>query len=243
LDPNSDGVLHRPKNASSLPSSVIGEILDDTSSELSEPGPIAQVSSSKITAHLAIAPALHLRTVEEMTNQGLALKHHTDALVTNIRGLKLRATSTAPERVATTLAKILPISAPAPLLQFPPTTRAIGSSGRIRVTINNQSLGELLGWATGPLTVALNGPWVILSSEPSEKARRRNDGYCTYTQDERLRLSGAICKYLGTPVGDEVALLLLPEHGALALVNPARLLLGAPLNLLDPLGQSKAGGI
>jgi hypothetical protein len=240
LDLNFSGAPREPKNTPPLNT---GEIFSDTSIELSELDQSAQVSSSNITAHLAIAPALHLRTVEEMTNQGLALKHHTDALVTNIRGLKLRATSTAPERVATTLAKILPISAPAPLLQFPPTTRAIGFSGRIRVTINNQSLGELLGWVTGPLTVALNGPWVILSSEPSEKARRRNDGYCTYTKDERIRLSAAICKYLGTPVGDEVALLLLPEHGALALVNPARLLLGAPLNLFDPSGESKAGGI
>jgi hypothetical protein len=165
-----------------------------------------------------------------MTNQGLALKHQTDALIANIRGLSLRATSTAPERVGVKLAQILPISGPAPLLQFPPTTRAISSSGRIRVTINNQNLGELLGWTTGPLSVALEGPWVILSSEPSAKARRRNDGYCTYTKDERLRLSAAICKYLGTPVGHEVALVALPEHGALALVNPARLLLGAPLS-------------
>jgi hypothetical protein len=47
--------------------------------------------------------------VEEMTNQGLVLKHQTDALVANIWGLNLRATSVAPERVGTTLAEILPL--------------------------------------------------------------------------------------------------------------------------------------
>jgi hypothetical protein len=170
---------------------------------------------------LAIAPSIHLRTVKEMSNQGLAVKHQSDALITNIRGHHARAKAlvAAP---AIKLAKILPISIAAPIMEYPPTTRAIGPTGRIRVTINNQSLSQLLGWSPGPLAVSPDGAWVIFRSQSSTKTRQRNDGLCTYTQDGRLRLSEAITTYLGTPFGYEVALLALPEHGALALVNPAR---------------------
>jgi hypothetical protein len=189
-----------------------------------------------------IAPSSRVRTVKEMSNQGLALKHRSDVLVTNVRGHHARAKSSVPAP-AIELAEILPITGPAPLLAFPPTTRAIGPTGRIRVTMNNQSLAELLGWATGALSVSLDGAWVVLRSDVSKRARRRNDGRCTFTEDGRLRLSQAICTYLGTPFGEEVALLPLPEHGALALVNPARLLMGAPLSLFDSSGNSKQGGI
>jgi hypothetical protein len=190
----------------------------------------------------AIAPSGHRRTVKEMSNQGLALKHRSDVLVTNVRGHHARAKSSVPAP-AIELAKILPINVAAPILQYPPTTRAIGPTGRIRVTMNNQSLAELLGWVVGPLTVSPDGAWVILRVDISTKTRRRNDGRCTYTLDGRLRLSQAICTYLGTPFGDEVALLPLPEQGALALVNPARLLMAAPLGFFDSLNHAKQGGI
>jgi hypothetical protein len=190
----------------------------------------------------ASAPSSDLRTLKEMSNQGLAAKHQSDALIANIRGHgdRSKLLVAAP---AIQLAKILPISAAAPLMQFPPTTRAIGPTGRIRVRVNNQSLSELLSWVVGPLTVSPDGAWVILRVDVSAKARRRNDGRCTYTADNRLRLSQAICTYLGTPFGYEVALLALPEHGALALVNPARLLMGAPLSLFDSSNNSKQGGM
>jgi hypothetical protein len=180
--------------------------------------------------------------MKEMSNQGLAVKLQSDALIANIRGHRDRSKLlvAAP---AIQLAKILPISAAAPIMEYPPTTRAIGPTGRIRVRVNNQSLSELLSWVVGPLTVSPDGAWVILRSQSSTKMRRRNDGRCTYTADNRLRLSQAICTYLGTPFGNEVALLALPEHGALALVNPARLLMGAPLSLFDSSNNSKQGGI
>jgi hypothetical protein len=191
---------------------------------------------------LVIALSGHLRTLEEMANQGLALKLQSDALIASIRGNRAGAKSLVPEP-AVKLAKIMPISIAAPIMEYPPTTRAIGPTGRIRVRVNNQSLTDLLGWVAGSLALSCDGSWVILRSQASVKARRRNDGLCTYTQDERLRLSQAVCTYLGTPVGHEVALLPLPEHGALALVNPARLLMGAPLSLFDRSGNSKVGGI
>jgi hypothetical protein len=226
----------------SLPSSVISDIFTDTSLESSELEEITHVTSPDTATQSAIAPSGDLRTVKEMSNQGLAVKHQSDALIANIRGHRDR-TKLLVHEPAIKLAKILPISAAAPLMQFPPTTRAIGPTGRIRVRVNNQSLSELLGWVVGPLTVSPDGAWVILRVDVSAKARRRNDGRCTYTADNRLRLSQAICTYLGTQPGHEVALLALPEHGALALVNPSRLLMGAPLNLFDSSNNSAQGGI
>jgi hypothetical protein len=94
----------------------------------------------------AIAPPGHLQTVQDMPNQGLALKHQTDALIANIRVRRARVKSATSARVRMKLADILPINGPSPLLDIPPTTRAISTTGRIRVTVSNRTLAELLGW-------------------------------------------------------------------------------------------------
>jgi DNA segregation ATPase FtsK/SpoIIIE-like protein len=54
-------------------------------------------------------------------------------------------------------------------LTIAPVTRAIGPSGRIRVSVNNQSLTELLGWAPGPLTWTRQGAWTILTPDASQR--------------------------------------------------------------------------
>ena len=157
MDLNSSDVAHPTQSTSSLTSSVADEIFTDTSLELSEFDPRAHASSPNIAAQSPIAPSRALRTVDEMDTQGLTLKHQTQTLISNIRGHQARAKSLAPERVAVKLAEILPISGPAPLLQFPPTTRAIRPTGRIRLRINNHSLSGHLGWVAGSLTVSLDG--------------------------------------------------------------------------------------
>ena len=194
-------------------------------------------------AHPAIAPTGHLRTVQDMPNQGLTLKHQTDALIDNIRGHQRRVRSATPVRVRMTLAEILPINGPAPLLDIAPTTRAISPTGRIRVTLRNRTLAELLGWTPGPLSVSLDGAWVILRPDTSGRPPRRNDGRCAYTEDARLRVTKAVRTYLGIAFGDEVALLVLPNHGVVALLNPSRLLLGAPLAIHSQLKHSSHRGI
>ena len=99
------------------------------------------------------------------------------------------------------------------------------------------------GWTPGPLRVSLDGAWVILRPDISGRPPRRNDGRCSYTQDDRIRVTEAACKYLGIAFGDEVALLVLPAFGVLALVNPSRLLLGAPLAILGQLPHPSQAGI
>jgi len=170
------------------------------------------------------------RTVRSMTTNGLSLKHQSDTLVANIRGRHDRSLATVkPPRVE--LARILPLTAPAPALDLAPVTRAIGATGRIRATLAGQPLGALLGWAPGPLSIELHGPWVVLRADASSRVPRRNDGRCAYLDDQRLRVTEAVCVNLGLRFGDEVSLLALRDEGALALTNPSRLLLGAPLAL------------
>jgi hypothetical protein len=148
LDLTSSVTQEQNTRTFSLPSSVISDIFTDTSLESSELEEITHVTSPDTATQSAIAPSGDLRTVKEMSNQGLAVKHQSDALIANIRGHRDR-TKLLVHEPAIKLAKILPISAAAPLMQFPPTTRAIGPTGRIRVRVNNQSLSELLGWVVG----------------------------------------------------------------------------------------------
>ena len=71
----------------------------------------------------------------------------------------------------------------------------------------------------------------MLRPDASSRAPRRNDGRCTYLDDQRLRITAAVCVNFALNFGDEVELLALRDEGALALTNPSRLLLGAPLAL------------
>ncbi len=178
------------------------------------------------------------RTVGSMTTNGLSLKHQSDTLVANIRGRHDRSLAAVkPPRVE--LARILPLTAPAPALDLAPVTRAIGATGRIRATLAGKSLSALLGWAPGPLSIELHGPWVVLRADASSRAPRRNDGRCAYLDDQRLRVTEAVCVNLGLHFGDEVSLLALRDEGALALTNPARLLLGAPLALATAVSPTR----
>jgi len=172
-------------------------------------------------------------TVSSMTTNGLSLKYQSDTLVANIRGRHERSVA-SPNAPRVELARILPLTAPVPVLDLAPVTRAIGDSGRIRVAIHGQPLETLLGWDRGPLSVEIHGPWVLLQPDQSSRTRRRNDGRCAYLDDQRLRITAAVCANLGLCFGDEVALLALRAHGVLALTNPSRLLLGAPLALAAP---------
>ncbi|HVA53692.1 MAG TPA: hypothetical protein VNF05_09295 [Acidimicrobiales bacterium] len=168
-----------------------------------------------------------------MTNSSLALKHRSDSLIFNIRGRHQRVLETGTPLRAT-LADILPLTAPIPALELAPITRSIGSTGRIRVAFGGRSLShpDLMSWVPGALSVTLVDAWVVLRPDESERAARRNDGRCSFLEDARVRITEAVCLDLGLHFGDEVALLLLRDQNALALTNPARLLLGAPLSLV-----------
>jgi hypothetical protein len=175
-----------------------------------------------------------------VTHSSLALKHQSDTLIFNIRGRHQRVLDTGtPPR--STLADILPFTAPIPTLDRAPVTRSIGPSGRIRVAFGGKSLSDpvLLGWGSGALSVTLDGAWAVLRPDESERTARRNDGRCSFLEDARVRITEAVCQNLGLHFGDEVALLLLRDQNALALTNPARLLLGAPLSLVDSTSKLK----
>jgi hypothetical protein len=172
-------------------------------------------------------------SIIDMPNNGLLVKHQADKLVANIRGRHARVASAAPSRTRFQLAEILPFAPAAPALDFPPTTRAIGSSSRVRFTINGQTLADLLDWKPGLLATSSDGAWVVLCPDRSGQPLRRHDGRASYCEDNRLRLSRALTTKLGLELGDEVAIVVLPRHGAIALCNPIQFFNGAPLSLLS----------
>jgi hypothetical protein len=196
----------------------------------------ADEDNDSLTATESIAGLLDRDILRTMTAPSLTAKHQASTLVANLRGRHARVALTAPHRAHVQLADILPRVSPAPKLELPPTTRAIGPGGRIRITVRGRSLTELLGWQPGTLTTSLDGAWVVLRPDHSGRTARRHDGSATFTPGERVRLSSALCAWLELHDGDEVALVVVPDHGALALCNPNRLLLAAPLSLLATAG-------
>ena len=224
--PTSSALTGSPHDTSATPDT---DVSAPPESDVGDPGD----PSDDFGRHLipAIAKTATSLTSRRMTNNGLALKHQSDTLVANIRGRHARFAVTGATSV--TLADILPLVAPAPVLDVAPTTRAIGPTGRIRVCVGGETLSSLLGWVPGPLVSARDGAWIVLRPDVSGRKLRRNDGHCSFLDDQRLRITEALTTNLGLAFGDEVALLVLREQGALALTSPSRLLCGAPLALLD----------
>jgi hypothetical protein len=132
------------------------------------------------------------------------------------------------------LAEIIHLPVVLPELAHDPVTRTLDSSRRLTVRlVGGHGLCELLGWAPGLLDVTTHGRWQVLTPTPAGTKASRHDGRCTVTSDGRLRLSVAVTTALGRHPGDDIAVLVLPDHNAVALCPPAALLLGAPLDLLD----------
>lgn len=95
--------------------------------------------------------------------------------------------------------------------------------------------------------MGLDGAWVTLTPDTSGRPAHRYDGRASYCSDQRVRLSSAILAKLELVPGNEVAIIVLPRHGAIALCNPSWLCHGAPLALLttpapDVVGIKSAKG-
>ena len=181
----------------------------------------------------AIEPLSEPRTVPPMTPHGLELKARSDLLVAGVRGTHSRIRETRQDLAQGTRAPVIPLITRVPDLEHPPTTRTVVEKGIVSVQLKGQTILELLGWSPGALRGSLDGAWVVLTRDLDGPPPRRNDGRSTVSPIGKLRLSGAVLHQAGVGIGDEIALLVLPNHGALALCHPARLLTGAPLSILD----------
>jgi hypothetical protein len=225
-----------PRSSSivSEPSNKTGEQDASNASDqpLNDRAEITPENQSLSTSFGSYAHEIDRDILTGMSANSLTARHQANILVANVRGSHVRVAANVEERSHKQLAEILPLIAPAPSLRYAPTTRAIGPGGRIRITIGGQSLATLLGWQPGSLTTTFDGAWVVLSPSPECRSVRRHDGRASFTTDLRLRLTHALCTRLELQLGDEVALVALPEHRALALCNPSRLLQSVPLSLL-----------
>ena len=171
-------------------------------------------------------------TVADVARNGLAQRARAEQLIANVRGAYEAADARGSVPAADApLAEVIPLVAPLPDLEHPPTTRALDDKGRVSVRLRGSALGEVMGWEAGPLAARTDGAWVVLRPDPAA-APRRNDGHVRLGDDGRLRLPAPTRRLLGVGPGDEVAVLALPGHGAVALCHPSRLLVGAPLPLL-----------
>jgi hypothetical protein len=164
------------------------------------------------------------RTVGPTTPHGLALKAQSDRLVANTRGTHARRARVSKANVHGLSADVIPLTTRAPVLEHPPTTRTVVEKGIVTVQLSGKSLLELLGWSSGALKGSLDGTWVLLTRDVDGPGPRRHDGRSTVHAIGKLRVSAAVLHQVGVAVDQEISLLVLPEHGALGLCHPSRLL-------------------
>ena len=170
-------------------------------------------------------------------SNGMALRARTDMLTANIRGVRdvVQPGSAVLHRP---LAEVIPLVVAPPALTHPPTTRTLDDKGRLTVRIAGRPLGEILNWEPGPLRFELDGDWILLTQDEHSTSRRHDGRPCLGT-DGRLRVPVATRRLLAVEPGDEVAVLVLPEHDAVGLCHPSRLLVGAPLGILNSESSSE----
>ena len=169
----------------------------------------------------------------------LTVYKQAELLRARMRGIPARAG--LPERAAgvPTLAKVLPHRVPLASLHCEPILARIDDKGRVKL----RGALEVVGFVTGALHVARAGHWTVLRQAASCAKPVRNAP--RVSGDGRLTVPHPVRCLLGVDVGDQVLVQPVPEAGALCLLNPAAVLLGAPLGLLagdQQRGASPHGG-
>jgi hypothetical protein len=186
-----------------------------------------------------VAPADDPGTVAGVSRNGYALRARAEQIAANVRGAYASVDDQRGDPGPAPLADVIPLVVPPPPLEHPPTTRTIDDKGRVSVRLGGRALHEVMGWEPGALSCRPDGVWVVLRPHRT-RCGRRNDGTARIGGDGRLRLPAPTRRLLGVVPSDEVAVLALPAHDAVALCHPARLLVGAPLSLLQhpPSGEN-----
>ncbi len=125
---------------------------------------------------------------------------------------------------APVLADVLPIF-DLPVLPVDGETSQLDAKRRFTCT----AARTLLGWEPQDLSVRSEGHWLVLTPTGSLTTAR-----CTarFNASDKVTLPSAQQRLLGVVPGRKVYVQPIPDSNALALLNPAALLLGAPLSLL-----------
>ncbi len=111
-----------------------------------------------------------------MTHAAIKARHQAELISTRFRGRHLRVASEYPTSLRS-LTDIHPFVSPVPKMAYHPVTRAIGSTGRIHLTVGGYTMSELMAWEPGPLAVEFEGAWAIFTKDNSDPKSRRNDGH------------------------------------------------------------------
>lgn len=146
------------------------------------------------------------------------------ALVARFDGLADRMPDPLDGAGAPVLAEVLPIF-DLPVLPVDGETSQLDAKGRFACT----AARTLLGWEPQDLSVRSEGHWIVITPTGELTTAR-----CTarLNASDKVTLPSAQRRLLGVQPGRKVYVQPVPGSNALALVNPAALLLGAPLSLL-----------
>lgn len=126
---------------------------------------------------------------------------------------------------APVLAEVLPFF-DLPQLPVDGETSQLDAKGRFTCA----AARTLLGWAAQDLTAQSEGHWVVLTPTGELTGARST---ARFNASDKVTLPVAQRRLLGVEPARKVYVQPIPDANALALVNPAALLLGAPLSLLS----------
>jgi hypothetical protein len=157
----------------------------------------------------------------------LTARKQADLLKARMRGIPRRAGIADRATGVPTLAKVLPhrVALPAPPCEA--MLARIDDKGRVKLGAGVY----LVGFAPGALHASRDGHWVVLRQpkvcgKPVRNAPRVG-------ADGRVTVPHALRLLLGVERGGQVLVQPVPDAGALCLLNPAAILVGAPLGVLE----------
>ena len=146
------------------------------------------------------------------------------ALVARFDGLADRLPGQHEAGDVPVLADVLPMF-DLPALPVDGETSQLDAKGRFACT----DARALLGWEPQDLAVRTEGHWVVLTPTGELTTAR---GTARLNASAKVTLPSAQQRLLGVQPGRKVYVQPVPDVNALAVVNPAALLLGAPLSLI-----------
>jgi hypothetical protein len=157
----------------------------------------------------------------------LTAKKQAEMIVGRMRGVPSRIEAEVASPATPVLADVLPLRRSLPTAPGHFDTCRLDGAGRIRVA----GIPQQLGWAPGELSVEVRGEWVLIGPPPEVRIATtcRQRQVVRLDGTDRITLPRAVRSLIRCDVEETVFTMAMPETGQLALINPAAMLLGAPL--------------
>jgi AbrB family looped-hinge helix DNA binding protein len=171
-----------------------------------------------------------------MPTNGMTALRQVEMIKQKIRGLPGRLHAEAPLGAHPVLADVVHLRRHT-LPTLPGEPRICRLDDKCRIRLTDVLCG--LGWESSELSATYAGQWVTLAPSGPLSTHRQ---VARHTKG-RITLPAAVRRHLEIARGDTVLALVVPDAKAVALINPAVLLVAAPFGLLGVPSGPVPGGL